>query len=89
MRDQSKRSHASLSRPNVRWLLEQLYPVPDPLRSHEEWERFWHLDLNGLTPEELQLERAQVVFRLTFDYAPHDWLLKRLDAIDGVMPNVA
>ena len=57
--------------------------------SQVERERYCHEDLSQLTTEELQLERAQVVFRLTFDGAPHPWLLERLDEIDARLRDAA
>ena len=77
------------SSPDKHAILHVFYPVPDPLRSHEEWERCVHDDLEGLTPAELMLERSRVFWRLTFDDLPHPWLLERLDAIDVRLRDVA
>ena len=89
MRNEWNHNPDSQSRAKRRWLLDELYPVPDSLRSDEERERYCHEDLSQLTTEELQLERAQVVFRLTFDGAPHPWLLERLDEIDARLRDAA
>jgi hypothetical protein len=79
----------SQSSKNLGWLLDLLYPVPDPLRSNRDWERFCHEDLCDLTADELRVERARVVWILTFHNNPHPWLLERLDAIDGRASDVA
>ena len=60
------------SSPVKRWLLELFYPVPEPLRSDEEWRRSCHEDLGGLTQAELKLERRRVEWRLDFDDSNHD-----------------
>lgn len=62
-----------------------VYPIPDPFRSLEEWERWRHLDLPELSTPELLRERARLRLRLTLDDAPDSWCLERLQAIEGAL----
>ena len=64
-------------------ILEALYSVPEPLGTDEARERHQHLDLADMTDSQLRREGERVRWRLTFDLTPSDWLIYRLDAIDG------
>ena len=80
MYDAWKRFRARESSPDGRSVLDVLYAVPDLLESDE---RYFHEDLIHMTPDVLKLEHRRVVGRLIHDDAPPDWLMARLDAIDG------
>jgi hypothetical protein len=66
-------------------ILEELYPNPQPLDSHEDWERYVHLDLADLSLAErlVELDRARI--RLTYDDSPSDWLLGRVRVLQEVV----
>jgi len=64
--------------------------IPDPLDSHEQWERYHNLDVPRLTPRNLCVElwRVQQALAL-FDLPPEsagtdhawDWLWARYEAL--------
>lgn len=64
-------------------ILELFYPIPEPLRSWEQRERFYNRDLEGLTLPQLLAERARVRGRMLND--THPWLFERLDAIESAI----
>ncbi len=66
-------------------MADRLYPVPQPLRSLEEWARWRHLDLLDCSRPELLRERARLRLRLTLDDAPDSWCLERLRALEEAM----
>jgi len=63
-------------------LPDVFYGVPDPLASIEEFARWRHANLDGMTRAELLRERARVRLRLTVDDAPDPWLIERLRALE-------
>lgn len=65
--------------------LEWMYGVPDPIRSHEECERYHHRDLQGMTGPELRLDFDRLRHRLMWDERPDAWLLERLDALERMI----
>jgi hypothetical protein len=62
-------------------LLQRLYPLPRPLLTIEEWERSRHLDLAGLSIDDLELEGHRVRHRIAYDPKPHPWLLERRERV--------
>lgn len=62
-------------------LCELLFPIPDPLDTLEQRERFEHRDLAGLSRAELLRERERLKLRLLLDDAPDPWLFQRLDVL--------
>lgn len=67
---------------------EEMYPVPDPMASHEEWLQWEHLDLAEMSIAEVQLEQDRLRDRLTHDRHPRPWLLRRWEAIQSRLANV-
>ena len=63
--------------------MDSICKVPKLLRSVEEDERFMHRDLDGLSISELRREREKTRFRLFIDDDPPNWLMERLDVVDG------
>lgn len=66
--------------------------IPDPLNSHEQWEKYHNLDLDRLSPRNLCVERWRVeqalaLFDLPPDAGNHDlawdWLWARYEAIQA------
>jgi len=57
-------------------------PTPNPLRTHEEWERFCHADVPELTDKALLIEIWRTESALA-DLAPDDddWLWERWQAL--------
>jgi hypothetical protein len=63
-----------------------MYPVPDPMRSHEEWWRATHRDLETMGPEVLRLERGRVRLALLLTPGePPAWLVEREAAIQAAL----
>lgn len=65
--------------------------IPDPLESHEQWEKYHHLDLPHLSPRALCVERWRIEQALAlFDLPPGhppdfewDWLWARYEALQA------
>jgi len=57
--------------------------VPNPLRTHEEWERFSHADVPELTDKALLVElwRTQSALAEVGDTDPDGWLWERWEAL--------
>ena len=63
-------------------ILEGLYPIPQPLDSYEDWERYHHLDLDDLSLAQLRLELDRARFRLMLDDSPSEWHLERVRVLE-------
>ena len=74
------RSRRRQGRETERWL-ERIYPLPDPLRSYEDLQRACHLDLPGLSREDLWRQHFRCDHRIRMDDHPSPWLYARLEAI--------
>ncbi len=63
---------------------ESVYPIPDPMTSHEEYLRARHRDLLALGREALKVELARLRLRLLLEWGrePHPWLVERAQAIE-------
>ena len=74
-------SHRQYSRDDRR--LERIYAMPRDCRSLEDYDRGRHLDLPGLTDDDLDREAIRVAHRWAYepDRAPRGWLTERRDAI--------
>lgn len=81
-------TRATPATPNRAWLLDQLYPLPDPLRSEEDWRRHAHADLADATREELTLELDRLRDRLRHDRQASRWLYERLARVEGALSHV-
>jgi hypothetical protein len=66
-------------------MLAVLYPIPDPLSSEEDCQRFQHYDLAEMTRAELTREYARLTWRLLFDDTPHNWLVEREDRLKRLL----
>jgi len=55
--------------------------IPNPLDSAEQWDSYYHLDLEGVPRLELLLIRTRVFLRLADERPPHPWLLERLHEV--------
>jgi hypothetical protein len=61
---------------------DDVCPVPDPLETQEESERFHFHDLKGITVSGLRMERETVRLALILDPGGDPWRLSRLSKID-------
>lgn len=68
----------AVSLPSGRALPDLIYPIPDPMRSYEEWQVWRHADLSDMTPAEKRFDLTRLIARLHVDPSPHHWLLERL-----------
>lgn len=76
-------SRRGSSRQDSSFRLNWIYPIPDPIRSEEEWTKSENQDLDGLSEGQLRVELARVRHRLLLDNAPPHWLLNvRLPALE-------
>lgn len=74
--------------------LAQLLRLPDPMRSLEEAEQYYGLDLQRLSLDELALEaeRVRLALLMIDDRPPArkqaliDWLLQRLQSVRARLP---
>jgi hypothetical protein len=57
--------------------VRRYYPLPDPLASFEQAERWRHLDVPGRSDDALRAELNQITLRLLYDPKPSPWLLER------------
>lgn len=78
-------TQATPATPNRAWLLDQLYPLPDPLRSEEDWRRHAHADLAEASRAEMTLELDRLRDRLRHDREPSPWLFERLTRIEEAL----
>ncbi len=69
----------------MRWL-DRFYRVPNPFRTIEEYERYYHQDLPRFSKPQLVRERERVRHRLVFDDDPPEWLLLRLYRLEEILP---
>jgi hypothetical protein len=60
---------------------ERLYRLPRPLATIEEWARSQHLDIDGMTPDDLEAEAHRIRHRLAYDDDPHPWLVERRERV--------
>ena len=65
----------------TRRFLDRLYPIPDPIETVGQFERFSHSDLAAMPLEEIYREARRVQLRLDYDDRPAAWLLGRLQAL--------
>ena len=57
--------------------VRRYYPLPDPLATFEQAERWRHLDVPGRSDEALRAELNRITLRLLYDPKPSPWLLER------------
>ncbi len=57
--------------------VRRYYPLPDPLATFEQAERWRHLDLPGRSDDALRAELNRITLRLLYDLKPAPWLLER------------
>lgn len=70
-------------------LLNALYPIPAPVRSAEEADKYHHRDLRKLSREALLREEHSARFRWAFAESTleREWLTSRLEAIREALRN--
>ncbi len=61
--------------------LDDIYELPDVLRSWEDLQRARHADLPALGDDELRREQRRIDLRLVIEDEPSPWLAERLRAI--------
>ena len=69
-------------------LLEEIYAVPDGMRSLEQSRRRTHEDMAGATVPDLRRERGRLTLRLLLEPDPtktDPWFEERLLAIDDLL----
>lgn len=66
--------------PDRSWL-DNLYPIPDPVRSEEEFQAAHHRDLASMDLPGLRRDREQVHLRSLYD--ANGWLVEREAAISA------
>ncbi|HUK57471.1 MAG TPA: hypothetical protein VLY20_12530 [Nitrospiria bacterium] len=66
-------------------MIGEIYKIPNPLRSEEDWIKWTHRDLAALSRAELERERARLRMRLILEDRPHHWLLERLEVIEEAL----
>jgi hypothetical protein len=76
---------ASSTEGSWRDALERICPMPAPMRTSEDWERFHHMDLNQMTRGQLRLEEDRTRLRLTMEDHPDEWFLVRVEAIQEAL----
>lgn len=64
-------------------VLDCLYRIADPLETRGEFERYYHIDLAGLSLDALRSEERKILYRLDFDERPSPWFFERLHAVRG------
>jgi hypothetical protein len=70
------------ARPIAQPFLEKVYRLPRPGLWHEDYCRFWHLDLASLTDAELAMELSGLWHRICLERPRADsWLWLRRQAI--------
>ena len=57
--------------------VRRYYPLPDPLATFEQAERWRHLDVPGRSDEALRAELNRITLRLLYDPQPSPWLFER------------
>ncbi len=57
--------------------VRRYYPLPNPLASFEQAERWRHLDVPGRSDDALRSELNRITLRLLYDPKPSPWLLER------------
>ncbi len=57
--------------------VRRYYPLPDPLATFEQAERWRHLDVQGRSEDGLRAELNRITLRLLYDPKPSPWLLER------------
>ena len=57
--------------------VQRYYPLPDPLATFEQAERWRHLDVPGRSEDGLRAELNRITLRLLYDAKPSPWLLER------------
>lgn len=57
--------------------IRRYYPIPDPLATFEQAERWRHLDVPGRSENGLRAELNRITLRLLYDPRPAPWLLER------------
>jgi hypothetical protein len=78
------RSQPGAQRERRRRLLDVLADVPDPLRSYDEYVKYYHLDLPALSLSRVLFERDRLKqLLLLFDDAADPWHAARLRAIEA------
>ncbi len=65
--------------------LDFFYQRPNPLHTWEEWQKYLHMDLIGLSASEIRRERAQLKYRLLFEDDPDDWFFQRFEALEKAL----
>lgn len=57
--------------------VRRYYPLPEPLASFEQLERWRHLDVPGKSHDALRAELNRITLRLLYDPKPSPWLSER------------
>jgi hypothetical protein len=57
--------------------VRRYYPLPDPLATFEQAERWQHLDVPDRSEDGLRAELNRITLRLLYDPRPAPWLLER------------
>ena len=66
-------------------VFEGLCPLPQPFASHEQWLRFNHLDLAGLSTAEIVLELNRACVRAALEENPHPWFAERRHRLEEIV----
>lgn len=61
--------------------VERIYPVPRITDSHEDWLRFYHLDLPYEDRRAMRREIQRAELRLSMEDDPHPWVQERVDVL--------
>lgn len=72
-----KRSDMAPSHDATPSWVRRYYPLPDPLATFEQAERWRHLDVAGRSDDALRAELNRITLRLLYDPKPSPWLLER------------
>lgn len=62
--------------------LMEFIRVPEPLVSHEEFERFWHTDLSDAPTAEVQRELASLRHGVALLANPNPWYAERIEKLE-------
>jgi len=66
-------------------ILTALYPIPEPMKSEEEWLRSIHQDLDSMSKSDLNREYERVRWCLLFEDDPTAWLHDRLRVLSELL----
>ncbi len=75
------RSYVAPSNDTAPIWVRRYYPLPDPLATLEQAERWGHLDLPGRSEEGLRAELYRITLRLLYDDNPSPWLFERRELL--------